>query len=384
MKGISFACLSLIAMACSNSGDSPYVQGPAESTILVYAVATNSLSSNLVYDKNEMLQAAQNIDVNKNNILVFETKYGVSTSGDRVAQISLLKLVKNNDTYGWETVKEYDPNFLPLNPASVTEVINYVAQNFKADKYGLVFWSHSTGSQPYVVTKSSDIALYSFGQDLTASVKDYVQINVNELAAAVPSGMFDYIWFDSCYMSNIESIYEFRDKCNTYVAYPTEVLEYGLPYNLVLPYMVGRKPDLVKAAETFFEYYAGSIATVAVMDMNNLNSFAESCGDIFAPDYDYYTGSFIRYTRNGAGPFYDLGDYAKAMAEDTIGGLSEEEWNDLLDQFVLYKAATNRDFSNNIIDQKRYSGISAHVFSSTDTSSNEQFYKSLGWYNRVF
>lgn len=376
---IGIMSMTLLTVIASCHESEPRVKTPADSTVLIYAVATNSLSGNLISDKNEMLQAAKDIDLNKNNILVFETIYNRTGSGDP-SQIRLLKLSKQGETYGWDTIKEYATDVPSLNPTRITEVINEVTLKYNANFYGLVFWSHSTGSQPYNTTSSYDGALYSFGQDLTVADKTFEQINITDLAEAIPSHVFDYIWFDSCYMSNIETICQLRNKCDTFIGYPTEVLEYGLPYQLCLPYMLIGKEGLVKAAELFFDYYANSIATIAVVNMSSFSNFASECSGIFSSGIDVNPFSFIKYTRGSNGPFYDLGDYAKAMKEAQGETLEDEDWNNILDDFVVYKAATPTDFNRNPIDSKRYSGISAHVYSFTDESETEKFYKSLDWF----
>lgn len=375
LGGLCFALSS-----CSDDNNSPE-NGVADTTVLVYAIATNSLSSNLVSDKNEMIKAAADIDLRKNNILVFETKYDPSDRSKSI--ISLLKLVKTNESFGWETVKEYSNDLEPLDPSRITEVINYVTKNFESKNKGLVFWSHSTGSQPYLSSRSDDKLAYSFGQDQTASTAN-AQINVDVLADAVPDGMFDYIWFDSCYMGNIETLYEFRNKCNLYVGYPTEVLEYGLPYDMVLPYLVGPHPDIIYAAELFYKYYQNSKATIAVINMNNIEDFAKDCRNIFSGENNVNTSGFMKYTRSNTGPFYELGDYAKEVARVSDRSISDENWNSILEKIVLYKASTKRDFSESLIVPERYSGISAHVYSFGNDSNNEIYYKSLDWYKDVF
>ena len=386
LGSLALTSLMFAFSSCNDEpGDSPFVKKTAKSTVLVYAVATNSLSGNLISDKNEMLQAAPDINLYENNVLVFETKYQTLSDGTRGAKVNLLRLTPKGESYEWETVKEFDDDTAPLDPSRITEVINYTTDNFKAESYGLVFWSHSTGSQPYIYsTKSSDSLAYSFGQDLTATDDEFQQINVDVLANSVPNNLFNFIWFDSCYMSNIETIYEFRNKCNTFVGYPTEVLEYGLPYNIVLPHMVGNNPDLLYAAELFYEYYQNSIATIAVVDMKGLEDFTQDCAAIFNTENEINTSGFIKYTRYTTGPFYDLGDYAKKMASESGKELTDEEWNEILNKLVVYKAATKRDFANNLIDPERYSGISAHIYSPTLDNPSENYYKSLAWFSRVF
>ena len=226
---------------------------------------------------------------------------------------------------------------------------------------------------------------YSFGQDIPiGNGAPYYQINIDVLADAVPDNLFDYIWFDSCYMSNIETIYQFRNKCKTFVGYPTEVLDSGLPYQYVLPYLVGNEPDLVKAASSFFDYYSNSFATVAVVDTGNIELLAESCKSFYSPN-DVAPSSLMKYSRYSTGPFYDFGDYSKSLALNNEEGMSSEEWSQIMDKCILYKATTSGSLLGLSIYEDRFSGISTHLYSFQDSDSQtEKYYKSLDWFKRVF
>ncbi|MCH5232665.1 MAG: hypothetical protein J1E78_03425 [Muribaculaceae bacterium] len=394
--GLSVTLTIPAFISCSNEpGGSPYVDN-RETTVLIYAVATNSLSSNLISDKNEMLQAAASIDLKKNSVIVFENTY---TFGQR-----LLELKYNGSEYEFEVIEEFPDTYSSLDPRRMGEVFEYMTDNYESKRYGLIFWSHSTASQPYITSSSTSskgekstysttegaqrlTSSYSFGSDNNAVLPEYVQINVDELADAIPAGLFTYIWFDSCYMSNIETIYQMREKSKYFVGYATEVWEFGLPYHIVLPYLVGSNPDLVAGAELFFKYYDESNyrnATIAVIDLEKIEALAEICADVYEPMDISSITSMIKYTRGSTGPFFDLGDYSKAIAESSGKVLTAEEWNGALDKCVVYKAATPTGFDGTAIDPARFSGISTHIYSFNDNTTKEKFYQSLDWFNRVF
>ena len=400
-----FFFLSFIS--CDNTKEEPNnkEKDKSQTTILIYAVATNSLTGNLISDKNEMLEAASQIDLEKNNVLIFETQYKYLEDNTKVRNVCLLKLVKTHDgdNYSWEVIKEYNDGIASLNPSRITEIIDNVITNYEAENYGLVFWSHSTASQPYFTdidtrtdfyseTDSPIASLplqYSFGQDLTIVNGDpYYQINIDELANSIPDHLFDYIWFDSCYMSNIETIYEFRNKCDIFVGYPTEVLDSGLPYQNVLPYLVGDSPDPVMAAKKFFEYYSNSFGTIAVIDIRKIHNILDFCKNTYTKT-NIDKGSLTRYSRYTTGPFYDLGDYTKALSEVNGNELVATDWDMILDSFVLYKETTSGSLLGLSIDPERYSGISTHLYSfkedpEEEETLGEKYYKSLDWFNAVF
>ena len=404
MKSLFLSAFVILAttllISCSESSDTPSSKDKKDSTLLIYAVATNSLSGNLVSDKNEMLQGASNVDLERNNILIFETQYGYNDNNKKTGDVKLIKLVKSNgaDAYVWEVVKDYTDDVASLDPQRMMEVIDYVTQNFPSKKYSLVLWSHSTGSQPSAINNigisTQDISEVNytaslptigwFGQDLSVDYDEYKYMNIDVLAKTLPDNFFDYIWFDSCYMSNIESIYQLRNKCNTYVAYPTEVLDSGLPYQYVLQYIVGERENLVEAAKVFYNYYSDSFGTVAVVDMNKIKILADYCKSLFN-HIPISSSTLVKFSRYTTGPFYDLGDYVKAMAVANGSPITEKEWNEILNQCVLYKATTDGSLLRLSLNPETYSGISTHLYSfeGSDTET-ESYYKSLDWYQDVF
>lgn len=414
LSGMMIAVMTVAAVSCKNDKDEPDIPEPGgevtkvKSTILVYAVATNSLARNMVDDKEEMLEGAANIDLSQSNVLLFETSYKVDENGTyvtdenykRTGSLKLQKLVKSGLGYEWEILKEYDNDISPLNPERMTEVINYVRDYYPAEYNGIIFWSHSSGADPYIYeTKSisqasEDILVedlpetYWFGQDLTTSDKQYSYMNVDVMASAIPDHFYDFIWFDSCYMSNIEAIYQLRNKCDKYIGYATEVWEPGLPYDRVLPYLAQENPKIEDAAKIFFDFYdleyGHRNATIAVVQTGNLEILADYCGGVFNEGMDVSRDNFEKYSRGSNGPFYDLGDYAKGMAEMQGIDISDEQWQEVLSQFITYKAATPKDFSGSTIVPARYSGISTRVYSFAGTNETEEYYKSLDWYARVF
>lgn len=377
--------------SCSNTNDddSPYISGPAESTVLIYAVATNSLSSNLISDKREMVYAAKNIDLTRNKVLLYEATY---TNAPRLLSLTATK----EGTYDFEVIKEYSQEVSSVDPERISEVMTDVAEISPSDLYGLVLWSHGTGWIPYFqdsASGASKVAMYSFGYDRDPdNNKIHYEINIDDLADAIPSHFFSYIWFDACYMGNIETVYELRDKCDYFIGYPTEVFEFGVPYDTVLPYLTRKNPDYSQAAETFFDYYAlhpnpdARVATVAVLDMTAIEDVADLCKVAYSFEGIPNPGSLQKYSRGVIGPYYDLGEYTKAKANmmQTPNEDFMEEFNAAMDRFVIFKRTTSVDFNMNILDPDKYSGLSCHLFNPNVDSENQRYYKSLDWYKRTY
>lgn len=392
--GLMFALVS-----CNNDepNPSPFVdpKNPNESTILIYAVATNNLFGNYLEDRDEILVAAKDIDLSKNDVIIYQTGYKFNPETNKYttsqSESALIKLVKTRTGYDWETVYTFPAHKDALNPERVKEVVNFTFQHFSAQTKGMMFWSHSSAANPYLISRSGveDVTQsYSFGSDGLATDDKYKEINVDELANALPDGLLDFIWFDSCYMGNIESAYQLRNKCKYYVGYPTEVWEWGLPYNLVLPYLTKLEPNYIEAAETFYNYYNDRThynnATISVTETSKLDILADFCRSFYQSGNNVSSSSFIEYTNRNGYYFYDLGDYTKAMANVLDMELSNDEWNDVLANVQLYRAATPNLFTGRELPPERYSGYSTHVYNFNDNSDKELYYRSLDWYKAVF
>lgn len=357
-----------------------------KATVLLYAVASNNLYGNLIEDKNEILEAASKMDLNGLRMLVYQV-----TPNNEPELLELKKL--HDGSVSFETIKGYDKVLYSTDPVRIGDVINDVRTMYTSDLYGLVLWSHGTGLDPFTSTRTSEVPhpiLHSFGSDKDSD-KDpsyYDQINIDELADAIPDNLFNFIWFDACYMSGIETIYELKNKCKYFVGYPTEVFTPGMPYNLTLPYFLAEKPNLTGGAEKFFNYYANyssstmRVATVCVIDMEKLEEVADVCKEIYSDSFLPSKADLLKYTRGSIGPFYDFGQYTKLCALNSSTPLVDE-FEKKLNEMILYSAATDVDFNYNTIDPDKFSGISCHYFVD-DNSKKAQFYKTLDWYKRVY
>jgi hypothetical protein len=88
--------------------------------------------------------------------------------------------------------------------------------------------------------------------------------------------------------------------------------------------------------------------------------------------------------------FYDFKQYyntfePKADEDGAKLDALKAELNDMLNKTILYKAATPSIFNRLNIDSEKYSGLSTYVLGSTSPDGvNENYYKTLSWYQDVF
>ena len=355
--------------------------------VLLYAVASNNLASSLFSDLSEIKTAASEIDLKANSFYVY-----FLTNKETPA---LYKLTRDHDgsaDFTYTQIKDYDRSRFSTDPRRIAEVIGeFKSLSDKAATHGIIFWSHGTGWTPDFSTHEpsadSDSGVTSnqkrsFGWDQLSDDIDHCDII--ELADAIPADLFDFIWFDCCYMSGIELAYQLRDKTRWLVAYPTEVWSDGMPYDLTLPMILRRKPDLTGAAEAFASYYLDKemAVTIGVCDLDKIEKvaeLAEKCvKGVRPPRY-----SFHNFGRSGIGPFFDFGDYTRQWGAGYDGEWSVADFDAALDCLVVYKAASAKDFSGKNIDPEKFSGLTVHYFDDLwDDPSN--YYMQLDWFKRVY
>ena len=372
--------LSLAACGDEEAGSFTDAFSEPDHVMLVYAVASNNLSGQLESDMSEMLEGADRYDSGRNVVVV----YSVTPDGRCV-------LRRMTSPYGgserkFVEIKEYPRLPLSVDKERIREVIDDVRTMFDgASRRSLILWSHGSGWTPYFETLSEDNESErsgsgqkrAFGWDNYGGT--HYECNITDLAEAVPDNLFDFIWFDCCYMSNIETLYQMRHKAEWIVAYPTEIYSPGLPYDQILPLLMTDSPDLKGSAETLFKYYdSRSMAvTVAVTETRYLEDVARAAAGLI-DDSSLPAGPLQNYARSGYGPFYDLRQTLTSYPGVTPEAVSAFE--EALERAVVVKYASERDFNRAEIKPENYSGVSVHLFSDADVSAESDYYRTTDWY----
>lgn len=374
-------------------GSDPVVSDAAR-TMLVYAINHSSLGYDFKSDSQEMLTAMRNVDSDKYRLLVYRT--------DSDTECSLCEARKQSDgKYAFITIKKYPRNVTSTDPDRIKEVINDALSLYPVARHDLMFWGHGMSWVPGFTdhkpepkaSQRKNAICYSYGGEYgEGDAKNPVKTKwteINELAAAVPDHRFETIWFDCCYMSGIETIYEFRDKCDTFVAYPTEVWQYGLPYDKVLPWLMQETPDVTEGCRALYAYYmnmpsAEQRVTVTQLDMKAIEPLADATAAIYSATTDYWPEgkALVNYSRNYNYPFYDFRQTVRLKAEAKQLDAELQRFEKAYSDAVVYHAASPKNFSNVSWNLDDVSGISTHIPTGKNTPE-EEFYRTLSWTKRV-
>lgn len=368
-------------ISCSDK-DEPDPPLEKERLILIYAVAANNLQGNLTSDLREILSVAPQLNLQNNIVLVYSVDYS--------NECKLQQLTFNSATrkYEFSTVKTFDETPLSTTSERMSEVMNYVNDNYEYPNKGLIMWSHGTGWLYWAQGEGPRNSKFrAWGEDLYNG--QTYKTNIPALAEGIPSGIFDFIWFDCCYSANIETIYQLRDKSPYIIGSVIEISAAGMPYNLTMPYLLQKNSDLKGAAQAFYEYYDGYYPyAISIIKTEGLTDLSLIAGEIMsnydAPeDFSFIQNYSILFDGSKRTTFYDLQQLLEGY-EGVPEQINAKLENCILNT-VIFNKISDKNWTNSYIrtperiDVARCSGISMHNFIDNGSVS-DNFYKTLDWY----
>jgi len=379
IRSVVFLILPLLltlSCSCNKDDDSGIIR-----TVLVYIAADNNLSNTAnsnIYSMNSAIRSGM-----KNvNLLVFVDRINYNPA-----------LLHLHDAV-IDTVKTF-PEMDSTDPDVFRDVIEYVRKNYISDSYGLVMWSHGTGwlpaSQLHFVAPNMGYSPSRDGDGNHLSVLDiqrypsslqtkafglenrkgnnppYVCMEIDEMANAIPDGVFDFIAFDACYMGNVEIVYALRKKARYFISSTYEIVSYGFPYHIVTRDLL--EGNLTNVCREFYTYYNSmsgweQMGGISLVDTDGLDSLAQCFKKIVVeykdsvPELDISEIQVFDRFRNHV--FFDLGDVVEKLCPnlDYVA-----EFNQQLDKCVQYKASTPYMFQGDYEEIKidKYCGLSIYI-----------------------
>lgn len=367
--------LPMLTSCGKDEPDSPH-ENPAERTILIYMVATNSLSHDATADLQEILSGYETLAHPTTNILIYK-----ATPGNEAPQ--LLKVTKDSKgTASLLSLRSYSTSGSSLSKTRIRQVVSDMQAVAPAPDYGLILWSHATGWLPTGTPAGAPPIQHAFGDDFGKS------ISITDLAEALPKGTFSFIWMDCCLMGGIEVAYQLRGHCDTYISYPTEILAGGAPYDKVVPFLAGDNFSLYQAAQATFDHYAYNSdlryrsCTVSITDTEYLEDIAHVARIIAHSGNPYISSAGIQtYGSLQGATFYDFTQSYTAMTE--MDEMLADDLRTAMSKAVPLKLATPR-FLGITIDPAHFSGLSCHLLSTEVQPSFADYYKTLDWYKAVY
>ncbi len=360
-KDSLFVFIALLMMACEGE-DSPV--SSSKETVIVYMAADNDLSNEAIHNINEMEQALA--DGNKNLIVYMDLDDGEP----RVMKISYDESEKITSS----TVLNY-PDQNSASPTVFRAVIDDIVGLYPSENYGLILWSHGTGWLPSTATLTTK----SFGNDKGS------EMDIRDLAQALPSGTFEYILFDACLMGSIEVAYQLRTKAKYILASPTEILSSGFPYKEIVSPLFDLNSNtldkLKKVAEEYMDYYRAQSgkyqsASISLIQTDALEPLARNTRSLLLKHelspWDYRHDAIQRLDVWKQVVTYDFQDFLSKNYPD----MDVEAVQKKLENAVLYKAHTDEFIGAYSI--QNFCGLSCYVPQAGRETLNA-YYQTLSW-----
>ena len=384
-----FICMISLAMTFTSCSEEAFdTDSVNKQTILVFYPWTGSKSNTglLGYLQNNIDSICDGIidrkGLNNSRVLVFlSDKYNHSTLYD-------LQYDATTKSVNRVPLKEYEGASY-ASAEGIADIMNEVKTKASALNYALIVGVHGCGwtyasdwsRYPYYarpsVTRPRDnnFSGIQFGPDPNASLTRFFgsvslaenAMDISTLAEGIrESGMkMQYILFDACYMSNIETAYELKDVTNYMIASGSEIMAAGLPYRSMWSYLNSATPNYSSIVSTSVNFYKNNssapFCNLAAIDCRQVEKLASVMKDINA---EYQLSASVNLDSiqhlDGFRPnlFYDLETYVDSLRPSGY----------LLDQFknqlkLTIKASDHTDeaytciYSSDSFKIKNYCGI---------------------------
>lgn len=417
LRSAAMVMAVLFSVSCTKDGEEPRYPHSSR-VVLVYMAGDNSLGGYVRDNLDAMRRGMVSAPAGSRTIAYVDTPDG----NPRLVEVT---------ASGTEILHAWPSPHNSASAATVREVVSLVRTLAPADRYGLVLWSHglawmpswATGylsrskarmAEPWPQTKYGGAATGSapidrpiptasvptswpatkwFGQDTGESPAGY--LDTEQLSEAIPSGVFDWILFDACFMASAETLYVLRDKAEQIVCSPAEVIADGFPYAEIMAELLRPEPDLRTVCESYYLHYAQHVqssyrsATVSLVETSQLEALAGATAnvlsEVLAADPEALAGMDLnrlqpldRYRRHF---LFDMGSVVgeletRGLVPASLAGA----WRAQLARTVTYEAHTPTMLG---LSLDACCGLSMYVPVSAYADLNE-YYRSLEWCRQCY
>lgn len=404
LRQLTISLLAVCALASCSDSEEPPVPTPVPEppvtnadppgtvgerrTILIYMVANNNLGTPSDYtyqryDRQNMAQMeeyAAEQSLNGCNVIVFYEPR------DTDPQPTLLQLSSD----GFRTVKTYprfDSGTYAVDPDVMQQVIGDVKSMYPAREYGLILWSHAFG---WLTDADTLPTVRSWGMDRGKNM------SIPALARGVggpQSPLWDFIYFDCCFMMNAECLYELRDAARWFIGSSTEIPAAGMPYRENMPHLTASTLSPESIASTTFAHYdalSGSArsCTMSVVDASRLDDLAKACRDVYlsGATFSGLRRDIINFSATMSSTSqrdftYDMAQYFHSLSP--LDPALAAEFDTALSSAVTYRSNTPMMWDS--FSLEGYCGLGHHLIATPDdmTYAISRGYGDLQWHQDV-
>ncbi len=182
---------------------------------------------------------------------------------------------------------------------------------------------------------------------------------------------FDFLIFDACFMSNIETLYDLRSAADYIVASPCEIMAAGFPYDRILPHLFAPMPieeALGKVCHTYWDFYMHDWETdpgnepsgcIALTRTRELDALAASMRQVTSAKQDFDLSKLQYYEGLDEHVFFDLGHFVELSCDDET---AKARFREQLDRTFPKESRLHTDIFYSVYNGKRnpihhYTGV---------------------------
>jgi hypothetical protein len=364
----------LVAFIGCQSVEYP-VEIVVERTVLVYLAADNNLAAFALEDVEEMAQGMAGIDDTRNNLLVYI---------DTGSEPELFRFGKNREGKAVrKTIRRYPADQNSVDAEVMKGILSEAFTAYPAKTKALLLWSHAEGWLEAPSTRF-------FGQDGQRFM------NISELKSVLRTAPhFDYIYFEACFMSGIEVLYELRQFADYFIGSPAETPGPGAPYDLILPDLFAGRNAAEAIAGTYFDHYKSLYkrgedlrndnwtagAAIAVIRSEALEELASATRNVlprYVPEGDIPRDGLMSYDTRNSQYHYDMDHLIRSL---TQGNGDYLQWKSSYDKAVVAYHTTEMNYSQSggMFSMAGSTGLSTYIPRSAQFSLLP-YYRTFEWY----
>lgn len=385
----SIALFTVIAIFVSSftacSGDDPEPDSNekttiAKQTILMFLPYSGNLYSDFLINISDFEKSiVNNGGLNGNKFLIYIAK---NQTTSYLIDVQYEDGKCTQDTLGTYTFDERNYTTADGIAAQLNEVKTYAP----AYKYAMCIEGHGSGWLPVDYTASivgvkERTISRVFG---TSDKYPKYQINTTTLADGIKKAnmKMQFILFDCCYMSNVETAYDLKDAADYLIASTCEVIDYGMPYEDIGAKLLDN--DYETVCDLYYNFYSDyymPCGQIAVTDLSKIDDMATVMKDVNTAYPNGVSNIYSLQKLDGYYPtiFFDFEDYVNQLCDDET---LKTTFSNALNGLVIYKRTTDLYFTELSSPNKRtintFSGLTISE-PSKDTYTKSKI-TSTGWY----
>ncbi len=342
--------------------------------VIVYMMAENSLSSAAQADLNEINAATSLIPDSCTMVVYFD-----NCRTDVKPQIYAFDRQK-----GRQTVFEYGVDPISTDSAIMEAVLRYIVDDYPAEEYALILWSHASGLLPAKRTlgidngrNTSTGSNTNTGTEMEISTLRHVLENLGV--------QWKYIFYDCCFMQCVEVAYELRGVTDWSIGSPAEIPGTGADYTALMPYFFQRQDYAEALVEQYHALYADNYGVLmSAIRSDGLETLASQTARALRDITDFPTDGVQQYSSYDVGKveYYDMASLMNRW------GACTTTWQDALDAAVPSRLSSptwltsSTGFDATLTDADHYAGVSMYVpFEGRD--SYNATWRTYEWYTAV-